>query len=391
MHQSILDLFGLFKNRNSIRFWLIKPKLRLNNNQNEVNGTMIECILKLPLIQLTAWWFLNTAVIFWLSIFIGIEYKSTCWGGASGSLDKCNTSEFTALVKIEGNYFWKLYKSVSKKGPINRKSVLKPWPCSSLQRPQLLAAHSSIFPSCHGSSDVNWRWRQACHLLEQRNTRCMTLFPWLPPAGWMGMSIAGLGPAGTESWNPHIWLISVAYGHLIFGWWLPVVPQRLDCSEDFLLHSVLAPVTTAGAAFHRRGLSPARPGDREEMSTAHSMGTPRSYRLFQHLLSRKTLMSRYILDVHPTLIYNGCDVPIIEWISWKATVVRGLDQVPLLWYIPPLQTHPPLFFCSALQGWQLGSTSGQALCLTMGKPVLNWSRSGSFPIGFSHTLRQDLA
>lgn len=113
MHQKILDLFGLFKNRNSIRFWPIKPKLRLNNNQNEVNGTMIECILKLPLIQLTAWWFLNTAVIFWLSVFIGIEYKSTCWGGASGSLDECNTSEFTTLVKIEGNYFWKLYKSVS--------------------------------------------------------------------------------------------------------------------------------------------------------------------------------------------------------------------------------------------------------------------------------------
>lgn len=230
MHQRILDLFGLFKNRNSIRFWPIKPKLRLNNNQNEVNGTMIECILKLPLIQLTAWWFLNTAVIFWLSIFIRIKYKSTCWGGASGSFVECNISEFTALVKIEGNYFWKLYKSVSKQGAVNRKN--SPWPCSRLQRPQFLAAHSSIFPSCHGSSDVNRRWRQACHLLEQRNTRCMTLFPWLPPPGWMGMSIAGLGLAGTESWNPHIWLISVAYGHLIFGWWLPVVPQRLDCSED---------------------------------------------------------------------------------------------------------------------------------------------------------------
>ncbi len=60
------------------------------------------------------------------------------------------------------------------------------------------------------------------------------------PAAWphspgchsqAGMRVAGLGLTGTKSWNPHIWLISVAYGHLIFGWWLPVVTQRLDCSE----------------------------------------------------------------------------------------------------------------------------------------------------------------
>lgn len=61
----------------------------------------------------------------WLSIVIGIEYNSTCWGEASGSLDECNISEFTALVKIEGNHFWKLYKSVSKQGAVNRKNSLE--------------------------------------------------------------------------------------------------------------------------------------------------------------------------------------------------------------------------------------------------------------------------
>lgn len=45
------------------------------------------------------------------------------------------------------------------------------------------------------------------------------------------MSLAGLGRSGEKPWNPHIWLISAPYGHSIFGWWLPVVSQRLDCLE----------------------------------------------------------------------------------------------------------------------------------------------------------------
>ncbi len=108
------------------------------------------------------------------------------------------------------------------------KRALKRWLYSGLQGPQLLAAHASIFPSCHGSSDVNWRWRQACHFLEQRNTRGMTPFPWLPQPGWDESSWAG------THWNEVLESPHLAYicGLRSFDFWLMASStQRLDCSE----------------------------------------------------------------------------------------------------------------------------------------------------------------
>lgn len=198
------------------------------------------------------------------------------------------------------------------------------------------------------------------------------------PAAWplspgchrqAGMSVAGLGLTGTKSWNPHIWLISVAYGHLIFGWWLPVVPQRLDCSEGSglffstqywrrwpQLGLLFADAASApqGLETGRRWAQPTQLGQQAPIDPSSSY------------CQKKTVMSSYFLDFHPALIYDGCDVPVIEQISWRATVVKGLDQVPLLWFIPPLQTHPPLFFCRAdnwvqlqvkLFAWQWASQS----------------------------------
>lgn len=132
-------------------------------------------------------------------------------------------------------------------------------------------------------------------------------FLWLPPPDWMGMSLTGLGLAGTESESPHLAYIC---GLRSFGFWLMASSSSTKAGlfrrlRAFLLRSALAPVTTAGAAFHRRGLNPARPVDREEMSTAHSMGKPSSNSPFQLPLSRtsnKTVMSMYFLHVHPTLI-----------------------------------------------------------------------------------------
>lgn len=207
----------------------------------------------------------------------------------------------------------------------------------------------------------------------------MTPFPWLPQPGWDESSWAG------AHWNVVLESPHLAYicGLRSFDFWLMASSSYTKAGlfwrlRAFLLHSGLAPVTTAGAAFRRRSLSPARTGDREEMSTAHSMGTPSSYRPFQQLLSKKILTSSYFLDVHPTLIYDSCDVPKTERISWRATVVWGLDQVPLLWYIPPLQTHSSLFFLQCIAGLTIGFNFRSSSLLDNGPTSLKSDRSRQF-------------
>ncbi|GAA6084570.1 uncharacterized [Tachysurus ichikawai] len=70
------------------------------------------------------------------------------------------------------------------------------------------------------------------------------------------MSLVGLGHSGEKPWNPHIWLISAPYGHSIF--WLMAsssfTKAGLFRSRRLVrLRAALAPVATAGAAFHSLG------------------------------------------------------------------------------------------------------------------------------------------
>lgn len=126
--------------------------------------------------------------------------------------------------------------------------------------------------------------------------------PWLPP------SEDGLGLARSESWNPHIWLISVAYGHLIFGWWLPVVPQRLDCSECselFFYAQYWRQWPQLGLLFTDAASAPQGPETGRRWAQPTQWGHWAPIDPSSNLLTKKTVT---FVDVHPTLIYDSCDV-----------------------------------------------------------------------------------
>lgn len=176
------------------------------------------------------------------------------------------------------------------------KRVLKPWPC-----------FYSTKASALGSSFLHLSelsWFEWCELKMKTSMSFAgaTQYPLHDP---FPLAATARLNGDEHSWAGACWNRVLESPHLAyicgfrsFDFWLMAYSSSTKAGlfwrlMAFLLHSVLAPVTTAGAAFRRRGLSPARTGDREEMSTAHSMGTPSSYRLCQHLLSRKTVMSRY--------------------------------------------------------------------------------------------------
>lgn len=149
------------------------------------------------------------------------------------------------------------------------------------------SAHASIFPYCNGLKVMGTEDEDK-HVICWSNTIPVAWpLPLAATTTLNGVSLTGLGLAGTESESPHLAYIC---GLRSFDFWLMASSSSTKAGlfwrlRAFRLHSALAPVTTAGTAFHRRGLSPARPADGEEMSTAHSMGKPSSNRPFQHLLS----------------------------------------------------------------------------------------------------------
>lgn len=208
------------------------------------------------------------------------------------------------------------------------KSVLKPWPCSSES-----TKSSALGSSWLHISELSWfEW---CELKMKTSMSFAgaTQYPLHDP---FSLAATARLDGDEHSWAGACWNRVLESPHLAyicglrsFDFWLMASSSSTKAGlfwrlRAFLLHSALAPVTTAGAAFRRRGFSPARTGDREEMRTAHSMGTPSSYRPFQHLMSRKTVMSSYFLDVHPTLIHDGCDVPV-------SGASHGFHGEKLLW------------------------------------------------------------
>lgn len=207
------------------------------------------------------------------------------------------------------------------------------------------------------------------------------------------------------NWAEEFQHLACIYSLWSFGcsWWFPVDPQRVNCSGFGPCLPWNRRAWCSGAWLPQLGLSVKSSCDTQDWVIPSMRIRERDW-VGRHMTGGASMkcencmlglnhhinyMKNRVFDrkFHFSQLFTAL-AEAYEIIMQNSSRDQEMTNTCLsqLNHTPPASPPPPRSH-TTLQVWQLGSTPGQALGLTMGQPVFNGSKADSFPTKSSVTQR----